>query len=193
MENIKIIFLDIDGPLCSVRSGFLPENKTSLRNKEDPMQQGHAKYFDPCAVWMLNDIIAKVNPTFVLSTSWASSYTIDKMVNFFELNKLHISKTNIHEDWSTPKKFSSQRIHEITWWLDDHPEITEYVIIDDSVRRQDFCNIKADRVVDVDSYDGLNYVNYLEVLKILGYDLVNSESRYGLIDMRVKNQWIINY
>ena len=192
MENTKIIFIDIDGPLCSSRASFLPENKTSLRNKEDPMQQGHHKYFDPCAVWMMNDIILKVKPMFVLSTSWAKYYSIDEMINFFELNKLHINKNNIHEDWVTPKRMSSQRVHEIDWWLDDHPEITEYVIIDDSVSREDFCNVKVDRVVNVDSYDGLNYSNYLEVLKILSYDLENSESRYSLIDKRVKRQWI-NY
>lgn len=193
MENTKIIFLDIDGPLCSSRASFLPENKTSLRNKEDPMQQGHHKYFDPCAVWMVNDIIKKIKPVFVMSTSWAKYYTIDEMVNFFDINKLNVGKHNIHEDWVTPKKFSSHRIHEITWWLDDHPEITEYAIIDDSVRREDFCQIKADRVIDVDSYDGLNYVNYLEVLRIFKYDIENSDNRYSLIDNRVKSQWIINY
>lgn len=191
MENTKIIFLDIDGPLCSSRASFLPENKTSLRNKEDPMQQGHPKYFDPCAVWMMNDIIVKISPTFVMSTSWAKYYSIDEMIKFFQINKLDIGKHNIHKDWVTPKKFSSQRPHEITWWLNDHPEITEYAIIDDSVRREDFCKIKADRVVDVDSYDGLNYVNYLEILRIFRYDIENSDN--SLIDNRVKSQWIINY
>ena len=31
----------------------------------------------------------------------------------------------------TPRKLSSLRSQEISWWLDDHPEVDQWVAIDD--------------------------------------------------------------
>ncbi len=49
-------------------------------------------------------------------------------------------------------------------WLDQHPDITNYVIIDD---RTDFLAKQLSHYVHVDSYRGFTDENYKQALNIL--------------------------
>lgn len=43
---------------------------------------------------------------------------------------------------NTPKKMSSERFHEVKWWLDEHPDATEYAVIEDSYFPDDWFGIE---------------------------------------------------
>lgn len=69
----------------------------------------------------------------------------------------------LHEDWITPRKMSSYRIHEICWWLDAHPETTHYVAIDDEQLDVEWVK----NSVQCDGYEGFSFRNYLECCRFL--------------------------
>lgn len=145
----KIVFLDFDGPMIPMRAAYLP-GQTAI-----------STIFDPCAVSLLNELIVKSTAKVVISSSWGRD-GYDVCAELLEKNG--ISRTVLHEDWVTPRKFSSQRIHEIKWWLDDHPEVTHYVAIDD----EDLPIAWVPNAVLCDSYEGFSFRNYLECKIFLG-------------------------
>jgi hypothetical protein len=140
----KIIFLDIDGPMIPVRAYFLAKPDS-----------GTLSTFDPLASVMLNKLLEISGAKLVISSIKASS-GYDEMVKLLEDNG--ISPSHMHEDWVTPRRMSSYRIHEICWWLEKHPEVTHYVAIDDE-------NLDMSWVpcaVLCDAYEGFSLRNYLE-------------------------------
>lgn len=56
---------------------------------------------------------------------------------------------------------------EVKMWLNDHPEVTNYVIIDD---RTDFLEEQLDHFVQVDPYYGLTDDNVNKAKNILNND-----------------------
>jgi len=139
----KIIFLDVDGPMIPVRAYWLP-NQTEL-----------VSAFDPVAVSLLNKLIAQSGAKIVMSASCRS-----KGLDFVRelLSKNSIDPVHLHDDWQTPRKLTSQRIHEIRWWLDNHPEITHYVAIDDEYLIPEW----VPSSVKCCTYEGLSFLNYLQ-------------------------------
>ena len=152
----KIIFLDIDGPMIPVRAFVLPGNKFG---------EGSAKCFDHVAVAMINTLVEFTGAKVVLSSSWRCHFTQEQMLVFFEREGLHIT---FHEDWATTWKFSSERCHEIKWWLDDYPETTHYVIIDDARMPENFFGL-LENSIPVDPYDGLLFNDFRKAIEILGH------------------------
>lgn len=142
MSN-KCIFLDFDGPMVPVRAYWLP-------NQTKP-----ASVFDPVAVSLLNKLIQDSGAKLVISSSWRF-FGRDRVGEV--LSKNSIDPAHLHDDWETPRKFTSQRIHEISWWLADHPEVTHSVAIDDEVLDMHF----VPNAVQADTYEGFSLRNYLE-------------------------------
>lgn len=139
----KILFLDIDGPLIPMRAYFLP-GQTKI-----------VSLFDPCATSLVLKLIEQSGAKLVVSSSWGSQ-GYDKCMAVFEKNG--IARSHFHTDWVTPRKMSSERIHEIKWWLDDHPEVTHYVAIDDEGLDVNW----VPNSVLCDAYEGFSWRNYLE-------------------------------
>lgn len=144
----KIIMLDIDGPMIPVRAFFLP-NQTPIYS-----------IFDPCAVAMLNRLIVLSDAKLVMTSTWSSKgYDVCK-----ELLDKNGVEYDFHEDWTTPKKLTSTRVHEIQFWLSEHPEVTDWVALDDE--RLDVAYVP--NLVQCDTYEGFSYRNFLEASKFLG-------------------------
>jgi len=102
---MKVLFLDIDGVL----------NTTST---ELPIWGYEQELVDN-----LNYVIKKTGAKIVLSSTWR---IIEEARNFIT-NEMGIDFMDV-----TPTKFSSCiRGHEIQLWLDNNPEITNFVIVDD--------------------------------------------------------------
>jgi len=82
-------------------------------------------YFDPRCVANLNAIVKATNAKFVLSSSWRMLFDMETMVDFLKHQKV----TGELIDYTN--RFYGDRGHEIQEWLDRHPEIESFVILDD--------------------------------------------------------------
>jgi hypothetical protein len=114
---MKIVFLDFDGVITSIRSGFYN--------------------LDPIAIKFLIRCCQDSDAQIVIISDWR----LDNPEEFFR----DIFGIWLHDDWETPcyhddfcvphysHDFVRQtRGREIKSWLDDHPDVTEYIIIDDN-------------------------------------------------------------
>lgn len=145
----KVIFLDFDGPMIPIRAYWLPTQTKPF-----------VSTFDPVAVSLINKLILDSGAKVVISSTWRTK-GFDAVVELLTRNG--VGPSNLHEDWATPAKLTSQRIHEIKWWLDDHPETTHYVAIDDETLDIDF----VPNAVQADTYEGFSLRNYLEARAFL--------------------------
>lgn len=157
---MKVLFLDIDGVLNSVRSaialGGYPhpnrdEQASELIRSEDR--------FDLVAVGLIRMLCQKTDTKIVLSSTWRYSYqTLEDILDFGKkLDLPIICKTPIIH-------LSRARGREIDKWLQDHPDVTKFAIVDDD---SDMLPEQLPSFVKTDYYEGLSYQNYLQLLEIL--------------------------
>ena len=118
---MKIIFLDIDGVMCSLLS--------TRNNKWD------ASEFIPKAVNSLNNIIRKTDCEIILSSAWKHDYSLFEIREIFSYNG--IIKGPIGFTPNIPKtdalKLSESRAEEIRIWLKlhDFKNQIKWVAVDD--------------------------------------------------------------
>jgi hypothetical protein len=111
---MKIIFLDIDGVLNSKNYEY------SDRYIRDAL--------DPLAVARLNKITDATNAKIVISSAWRTPFEFDKDSLFYLLKEEGITGEMID---ITPIFTSCLRWDEIKDWLEDHPTVENFVILDD--------------------------------------------------------------
>lgn len=118
---MKVIFLDIDGVLNVIGQGI------------DEFGQCFHKHFEDNLRWIIEETGAKI----VISSTWRMSglSEMQRMWNHRNLAGEVIGITTTSQQLVNDKKFKYydevERGHEIQDWLDKHPEISNYVIIDD--------------------------------------------------------------
>jgi hypothetical protein len=101
---MKVIFLDIDGVITSVRTGWYN--------------------FDIHALHFLRWICNEANVKIVIDSTWRYQYDKAFWLTIFE--------DTLHNDFRTKNIHSGDRRGgEIKEWIDRHPEIEGYLIIDD--------------------------------------------------------------
>ena len=83
--------------------------------------------FDPNSVDMIIELIEDFAAKIVISSTWR--FCAVKQLNN-ELTKSGLKKY-LHKDWKTPQIYPIHRGTEINMWFNKHPEVTNYVIIDD--------------------------------------------------------------
>lgn len=125
---MKVIFLDFDGVLNSATS-FLYEDNRRKKLKEQgvkgPVPETLSLHC--CAAFSLVlDMYPEVK--IVLSTTWRNLYKMDWLKA--KLEEYHIDSSRVID--KTPTDFGGDRGREIQNWLDQHPEVTHYAIIDDN-------------------------------------------------------------
>lgn len=113
----KILFLDIDGVVLPGRAYMLP-------NQTKPI----VKTFDPCAVSMVNEACSKQKRKIVVHSSWVKHW--DQHEIAYHLRNQGIKPEHLHEDWFTNPELH-WRYDRVDEWLARHPEVTDYVILDD--------------------------------------------------------------
>ena len=119
---MKVIFLDIDGVL----------------NVMYPERDEYGSIFHPHLVENLRRLINETGAKIVISSSWRHSgeKVMKEMWAFRNLPGEVVGITpwfidNDEETRSLPFKEKAERGQEIEAYLNEHPEITNYVIIDD--------------------------------------------------------------
>lgn len=124
---MKVIFLDIDGVLNS------EEFAIWCRDFPDFIKNGGSNWVDPKAVKMIEDICKDCDVKLVISSSWRMfdvQSTISCFKNYRDLIPLCEYIVGV-----TPRN-SDDRIwkfrgEEIQHYLNSHPEIDNYIIVDD--------------------------------------------------------------
>lgn len=114
----KILFLDVDGVLNCVYTNRLTKNGF--------------RFVDKVEIKRLNHIIDETGAKIVLSSDWRYGRSdTDMNSGFLELcNELHRYRIEIFD--YTPELMWSNRGKEIELYLEMHPGIKNYVILDDS-------------------------------------------------------------
>lgn len=145
---MKVLFLDNDGVIC------LSENWGSRRKKQ--IKEGrsmgtsaselpvHARFdnFDRKAIKVLNQILEKTEAEYVVSSDWRFHATLEELGDYYisqGLIKKPIDATGMFKDlfpaeWSQLRfraELELERSMEINHWLENHPEVTHWVAVDD--------------------------------------------------------------
>jgi hypothetical protein len=134
---MKVLFLDIDGVINTVGGELGLRYCYGI----DPMEESPNKYsipFDPACLYYLRTIVEDTKCKIVISSTWRHGETVETMQEWFKcpvIKNAIIDKTPSFTSLSHPelkdRKGRVQRGEEIKWWLDQHPEVTRYAVLDD--------------------------------------------------------------
>ena len=142
---MKVIFLDHDGVIClSNNWGSRYKKQVKVRTKltqsvkELPVD-ARFDNFDKKAIKVLNEILEQTGAEIVVSSDWRIWCSVEEMGDYYEShgiikrpidftgNVIDQSKVTWHRNWDS----EGTRSLEIQAWLDNHPEVTHWVAIDD--------------------------------------------------------------
>lgn len=162
---MKLLFLDIDGVLNSVRSAVAHKGYPW---PGEPHEREWEK-FDEVAVRLLQDVVGETGASVVLSSVWRIGADEEFLKDLSERLGVEIKYTT---NWS-----GMERGWEINKTLKDvlscvEDKLESYVIIDDD---SDMLSIHKDRFVKVDGNNGLSFENYMEIINVLGIPLTLEE------------------
>ena len=151
MSN-TVIFLDMDGVLQSPRY-CVAIGETGLLSA-----------LEPAAMHMLRNLVVESDAKIVLSSSWRlgmdNPSTIKKI---FQCCGFKALAAAFHDDWKT-RYISGYRGDEIADWLSNHPEISNYLILDDD---SDMLESQKEHFVQTDHMNGFLLEHYDQARKIL--------------------------
>ena len=148
---MKVIFLDNDGVIClSNNWGSRFKKQRKFFTKDNP-RKGLAKTgpvevrfdnFDRKAIDVLNSILEETGAEIVVSSDWRLHATLEELGDYYlsqGIIKAPISVTDRFKDLF-PKEWSGLRFRaelelersmEINHWIENHPEVTHWVAVDD--------------------------------------------------------------
>lgn len=109
MEETKVLFLDIDGVL-NCQQTFLTQNRHDA--------------IEPTMVHELNRVIDATRCKVVISSSWRILWQFDELKE--KLLQFSVRDAIIDV---TPRL--GRRDEEIQAWLDKHPQVTKFAVVDD--------------------------------------------------------------
>ena len=167
---MKVIFLDVDGVLNSHQSATFWHNRRDQSKWENEMYRDWpgtlkeyiAMEFCPIALSNVEELIRRVpDLKIVVSSTWRIGETVESLKKILSPSKLvsdSVIDVTPRLDWGT------SRGQEIQRWLDDHLEVTDFVIIDDD---SDMDHL-ADKLVKTSSLHGFQYGDMLWALRVLG-------------------------
>lgn len=164
--NMKVIFLDFDGVLNSEQSKVFWQNLKDQDTWEKEMQVSSggileqiAMEFCPIALSNLEELIRRnAGVKIVISSSWRSSRSVSELKEIFKSRI--ISSTIIDKTES----FSNVRGEEIQKWINEHPYIEKYVILDDE---RNMLDSQKDNFINTSMLHGFQYGDMLWADRIL--------------------------
>ena len=148
LPNQKILFLDVDGVLNS------EEYYKNRINSSEELSR-----FDPSSVSLIKALVEEFSLKIVISSTWRYG-AIDRLLHELKKNKLI---NYLYHDWFTPVIHPAHRGTEIKLWLDLHPEVTDYVIIDDD---DNILDEQKNNYVKTCLHNGMNNKHYIRVRAI---------------------------
>lgn len=154
---MRVLFLDFDGVLNSVGS-FIYNNRQNLLGLTTvPTHES----FCPVASSNLQYVLEELpDVQVVVSSTWRKHKTINALKKIFDTNRI-LSDRMIG---ITPVDPSRYRGNEIKEYLDGHPEVTSFVILDDDTDMIPY----MDNLVKTDSRDGLTFSKAERAIEMFG-------------------------
>lgn len=151
---MKIIFLDMDGVLCTPRAHVAQGGQAP---------RGVQQSLDREAVGLLNMLMPPNQPVrCVLASTWRNIYEREWIERRLHLNGW---EGQFHQNWRTVTMGDeSNRGNEISEWLLNHPEVTQYAILDDSIN---MLPEQAPFHVKTNYNDGLLWDDFRKAMRIL--------------------------
>lgn len=149
---MKVVFLDIDGVLNTHKTN-------ALFGATVCVHADAAQKLDPLGVKFFN-MLHEMGITIVLSSTWRLGRDLETM-------KLKTGIPIFDKTCSWPFK-DSIRGDEIKIWLDAHPEVTHYVIVDDD---SDMLEEQKPNFVKTAHEEGVTYANMCKICEILGFEI----------------------
>lgn len=126
---MKVIFLDFDGVLNSSTSFLYESNRRKVHKEQGikgPVNQTLSLHCCAALQYVL-DKYPEVK--IVISSTWRELFDLEWLKA--KLAEYHIDSSRVIG--KTPKDYArGARGDEIQWWLNEHPEVTHYVAIDDN-------------------------------------------------------------
>lgn len=160
---MKVIFLDIDGVLCLENQFGTRFNKANFVGMKSDILVRFDD-FDIPAIKALNRILKETGAEIVVSSDWRRYATVAELGTYFNYHgiaKLPIGKTIMVS--SNMRRFSkvvdhdSERVDEINLYISEHPEIKQWIALDDmdlSALGPNFIRIMSE--------NGLNEKEYID-------------------------------
>jgi hypothetical protein len=148
MTPTKVLFLDIDGVLNSRRT------VVAFKGYPHGFDGYDRDRFDWVAVALISRLCEETGASIVLSSSWRIIHSVQECANGLDLPIFD----------RTPS-LDGIRGMEINAWLAEHPEVTDYAIVDDN---SDMLESQKSRFVQTDELVGLSIVNWVALKQILG-------------------------
>lgn len=149
LTNQRILFLDIDGVLNS------EEYYKNCNNSSENFSR-----FDFSSVSLIKSLIEEFSLKIVISSTWRYG-AVDRLMHELKKNKL---LDYLYHDWFTPVIHPAHRGTEIKLWLDLHPEVADYVIIDDD---DNMLEEQKNNFVRTSLHLGMNNEHYNRVRAII--------------------------
>ena len=145
---MKVIFLDNDGVIC-LSNNWGTRNKkrqkagisTKVPFVELPLEVRFDN-FDKKAVKILNEVLEETGAELVVSSDWRFYATLEELGDYYESQGISKKPIGMTEKFSEvfPREWSGlrfraelelERYMEIERWLEQHPEVTKWVAVDD--------------------------------------------------------------
>ena len=134
---MKVIFLDHDGVVClSTEWGGRSKKKLKYLKEYPDTEKVPVEFrldnFNKKAVDVLNDILKQTGAEIVVSSDWKGHATLEELKEMYI--KYGVIKSPIDV---TPNHYFGRyelemtRCSEIKDWLEEHPEVTHWVAVDD--------------------------------------------------------------
>ena len=154
---MRVIFLDFDGVLNSER--YL------AASGEDGV------VIDPARMFLLKQIVNATGAEIVLSTSWREHWSVKAEECSSTGRRIHqiFNTFGIRILDKTPKLHTGREV-EIRSWLDTHPQVRSFVVLDDRL----LCaqRLKGHFVKTSNHYDGLDETDVQKAIGILNAEEV---------------------
>ena len=144
--SVKILFLDIDGVLGTLRSHYAYGESSII------------SAWDITCCHMVKRLCTANGYKIVCSSTWRFDSKVIKHFSLYGLFDL------LYEDWRTGADRDS-RGEEIRAWLENHEEVTEYIILDDD---SDFLPEQKERHIKTQFNDGFSAENFRKADELMG-------------------------
>lgn len=178
---MKIIFLDNDSVICLSNNWGSRITKWKKFHKKNPNTKFEDRpldcrldNFDTKAIKVLNSILEETGAEIVVSSDWRYHANIEELGDYYisqGIIKRPIDVTGMFKDlypkeWQRLRNYAEleyERSMEIKHWLNEHPEVTHWVAVDDINMGEELTNF----ILTPNDYQGIKQSGVKE--KIINY------------------------